>query len=1012
MGLTDQVGQRVLFTNCNDLPKVMNERTGFYCVRGNDLDRLEPKDFEVIRAWLKGTHITRRKKSVLPHQTEALDDILASLVNSGRATAVMPCGSGKTLVGLWASENMECQNIIVLVPSLALIRQTLHEWVNESQWKNAIYICVCSDPTVVKGSDSMVVRQSDLDFTVSTDSEMVKGFLLHKFDGVKIVFSTYQSAHVVAQGMRKDNPFDFGLFDEAHKTAGREGTKFSFALKDENLPIRKRLFMTATPRHYDIRKKDKEGDSKLVYSMDVPETYGHVAHKMSFAEAVRQEIICEYKIVISVITSEMVTDELLRRGEVIVDGDPVKARQVANQIAIQKAVEKYSVRKIFTFHRTVASAKSFTHSGAEGISSHLPNFAIYHVNGAMPTVKREERMMAFREVDRAVMSNARCLTEGVDVPAVDMVAFLAPKRSRIDIVQATGRAMRKEGGKTAGYILLPLFLEQATGESVEEAIERTEFDEVFYVLQAMQEQDSVLADIIHQMREERGRTGGYDDSRFREKIAFLGPELTLDILTKSIVTKCIEKLGNTWDEHYGELRAFWEKYGHSNVPSLWEKNITLSRWVVNQRVLRNKGLLSRDRIKKLETLSFIWDMRAASWEEMFFALVEFKKQHGHCNVPQKYDEKPKLGLWANTQRTVKKNGKLSEDRVRRLDELGFIWAPKKAFWEEMFAALQDFTEVHGHCNVGRGYRENPKLPVWVNNQRRAKRNGELSDDQISRLSEIGFVWELIDTMWEEKFLELLEFKAIHGHCRVPNRYAENPELANWVGVQRAFRSKGTLSEERFKRLDEIGFIWDVFEDLWEEMFSELVKFKEVHGHCDVPDRWPENQKLAKWVKHRRSFYKTGRLNPEQIKALDGIGFVWNKRDAAWEEMFSELMKFREIHGHFSVPRGWPENPRLATWVERQRAARRQNEMIEKRIYRLDEIGFVWDTFEDSWEEMFSELVKFKEVHGHTNVPAICSENPKLGRWVNTQRTVRKKGKLSHDRVRRLDEIGFQFEIKR
>lgn len=124
----------------------------------------------------------------------------------------------------------------------------------------------------------------------------------------------------------------------------------------------------------------------------------------------------------------------------------------------------------------------------------------------MPASEREHILTEFRDASRAVISNAKCLTEGVDVPAVDMVAFLAPRCSRVDIVQATGRAMRKAPGKTTGYVLVPLFVEQAKGETIEEALARTDFDEIWSVLQAMQEQDDLLAEIIRQMREEQGRT--------------------------------------------------------------------------------------------------------------------------------------------------------------------------------------------------------------------------------------------------------------------------------------------------------------------------------------------------------------------------------------------------------------------------------------------------------------------------------------------------------------------------
>jgi predicted helicase len=307
MGLSDKAGQRILFTNSNDLPPVINKRSGFFCIRGADLDRLEQRDFEAIGRWLESGEIAVTRKTPKPHQEEALAALLNGLKEHDRATTVMACGSGKTLVELWLAERAGYQTILVLVPSLALVRQTLHEWLREASWPDFTYLCVCSDPTVAKGTDDLIVRQSDLDFPVTTESAAVRMFLKQPFDGVRVVFSTYQSAEVVAKGAKGLAPFDLGIFDEAHKTAGREGARFGFALSDKKLPIGKRLFLTATPRHYDVRNKDKEGDAKLVYSMDVPEVYGPVAYTLTFAEAARRGIICGYKVLISVVTSDMGT---------------------------------------------------------------------------------------------------------------------------------------------------------------------------------------------------------------------------------------------------------------------------------------------------------------------------------------------------------------------------------------------------------------------------------------------------------------------------------------------------------------------------------------------------------------------------------------------------------------------------------------------------------------------------------------------------------------------------------
>jgi superfamily II DNA or RNA helicase len=987
----------------------MNERKGFYCIRGSDLDRLAPADFQTILRWLKGSFVPVQKKAPLLHQQEALDTILPAFKEHDRVTALMACGTGKTLVALWVAEGMNCRKILVLVPSLALLRQTLHEWLKETHWQGLSYLCVCSDSTVAKEVDDVIVRQSDLDFPVTTDSAIVRNFLARESEGVKVVFSTYQSSRVVAEGMAENEMFELGIFDEAHKTAGKVGVNFSFALTNDNFRIKKRLFLTATPRHYDINHKDKEGEAKLVYSMDVPEIYGSVVYQLSFAEAARRQIICDYKVIISVVTSEMVNNELLRRGEVIVEGDIIKARHVANQIALKSAVEKHDIRKIFTFHRSVASAKAFVSEGGEGIRSHLVEFEAFHVNGEMSTAKREKLISAFRLATQAVMSNARCLTEGVDVPAVDMVAFLTPKRSRVDIVQATGRAMRKSPGKTTGYVLVPLFVEQAAGESIEDAVQRAEFDEVWAVLQAMQEQDELLADIIRKMREDRGRSGGFDDSRFRERVEVLSPDLSLQTLIQVINTLCLDKLGVTWDERFGELVAYKKRFGHCNVPQRWTENLQLATWISNVRRSRKQGKLSEDRIQRLNQIGFVWDSLEASWEEKFAELEIFKSTHGHCNVSDRWSENLQLATWVSDQRKHRKKGKLSENRIQRLSEIGFVWDTLDALWEKRFSELEVFRAAHGHCNVPQRWSENPQLAVWVSNQRIKK--DKLSEKRIQRLNQIGFVWNSLDAAWEEKFSELKVFQETHGHCNVPSVWRENPQLGMWVGTQRRSRKQGILSENYIQRLSELGFVWDSLEASWEQRFVELEAFKAIYGHCNVPKCWTENPQLGKWVSHQREYRRQDTLCEERLQRLSELGFVWDTLETTWEEKFKQLKAFKETYGHCNVPQGWSENPQLAKWVHYQRQSRKEGRLNETRIQCLNQIGFVWEPFGASWEERFAELEEFKLAYGHCKVPAKWLENPQLGTWVRKQRKCRKRGELSEERFHRLSKIGFEWNLK-
>ncbi len=834
MGLADspQIGSRVLITNCDELPPVLNERQGFFCIRGSDLERLELDDFRAIDAWLADSAFITSKKQPQPHQIEALDALLPALETSDRVSAIMACGTGKTLVALWVAERREANRILVLLPSLALLRQVVHEWLHESSLPSLAYLCVCSDPTVTDGLDSLATAQSDLDFQVSTDTASVRGFLDASFSGTKVIFSTYQSARVVGAALKPDEAFDLAVFDEAHKTAGREGRNFAFALEDGNLPIRKRLFLTATPRHYNPHQQNREGEAKLVFSMDRPDVYGPQAFCLTFAEAARRGIICGYKVIISVITSEIVTKELLRRGEVLVEGDAVHARQVANQIAFRDAIEKYGTKKIFTFHKTVASAMSFVADGTEGIRTHLPEFQTYHVNGTMPTARREREMRDFRAATRAVMSNARCLTEGVDVPAVDMVAFLSPRRSRVDIVQATGRAMRRSPGKTTGYVLVPLFVEQAADESVEAAVSRTDFDEVWDVLHSLQEQDDVLAELIQNLGEQKGSGQGFNDTGFAERVDFAGVQIGLEDLRNAVTTRCFESLISSWDKYFGKLVAFKARFGHCNVKTGWKEDSSLASWVVAQRTRRTKGALTPEQITRLDRLGFVWNWQEQSadenWMRYYERLKLFKERFGHCNVESGWEEDTKLPRWISAQRVRQKKGELTNEQICLMDDLGFIWdyRDQKAneTWMKWYRELESYANEHGNPHVPKSH-ANTKLAswVWIQRLRRDKPYGtytKLTEDQVALLDRLGFRWNPRDEKWAERLDALKQFRAQHGHCEVGLVAEGHDELLIWIRQQRDANARGRLDGERQAQLNALGFSWfGSMKDLkWDEMY--------------------------------------------------------------------------------------------------------------------------------------------------------------------------------------------------
>ena len=299
-----------------------------------------------------------------------------------------------------------------------------------------------------------------------------------------------------------------------------------------------------------------------------------------------------------------------------------------------------------------------------------------HVHGKQRSSERKALIDTFRQAEKGVLTNARCLTEGVDVPVVDMVAFLDPKQSRIDIAQATWRAMRKPQGastKTLGYVVVPLFAADCKQKSLDEAIESEGFDQVADVLNALQEQDEDLIDIIRELRERKGAGDPFDLRRLCEKVQVVGPAVDLDRLTASIGIAIADRIGSGWDEWYGRLKDYKQREGHCLVPQHYSDPISgyrLGQWVAVQR--RTKDTLSPERRARLDALGFVWDPFAAQWEEGFRFLQLFCQREGHCRVPISHREQGyRLGQWVGMQRTGKDG--MSPEHRQRLDALGFVW---------------------------------------------------------------------------------------------------------------------------------------------------------------------------------------------------------------------------------------------------------------------------------------------------------------------------------------------------
>nr|HIL77063.1 helicase [Rhodospirillales bacterium] len=306
-----------------------------------------------------------------------------------------------------------------------------------------------------------------------------------------------------------------------------------------------------------------------------------------------------------------------------------------------------------------------------------------YVSGAMSAKKRLQKLNQLKELtqgDIGLLSNARCLSEGVDVPSLDGVSFIDPKGSQVDIVQAVGRAIRLSDDKSIGTIILPVFIQD--GDDAEESIERSNFKPVWSVLNALKSHDEVLAFELNQLRTQMGRKGSAYSGQVSKVVIDL--PITIDkSFAGSINTHLIEQTTSSWSFMFGQLEAYIDEHGEARPKSGFKTpdGYRLGSWISKQRV--RKDTMSTERRERLEALpGWVWNAVEAAWEEGFAALKAYTEEHGEARPKHNFKTPDgyALGVWISTQRAVKDRmtARMTAERRKRLEALpGWVWNARK-----------------------------------------------------------------------------------------------------------------------------------------------------------------------------------------------------------------------------------------------------------------------------------------------------------------------------------------------
>ena len=534
------------------------------------------------------------QKELRPHQTEALSDVMRGFEDHDRGKLVMACGTGKTFTSLKIAEEMlpNGGNVLFLVPSIALLSQTLREWTAEAGQELKSF-AVCSDVSVGKNKDDQEdIHSFDLAYPATTNVErLVENHSIHtkSFSGLVVTFSTYQSIEVVAEAQSRGLPeFDLIICDEAHRTtgvtlSGDDESAFVRVHDQDFIKGKKRLYMTATPRVYAEKTKAKasEYDAELA-SMDDETLYGPEFHRLMFGAAVAQGLLSDYRVVILTVSEEHVADLMAtgRGGSMDLPLDEItriigcyNGLSKRSSEAEEFGTDSQPMKRAVAFSATIKASEKFAHSAGEVVNrlllteSDMDSLRVEtaHVDGKDNVLIRNKRLEWLKAEPRPgtvrVLSNARCLSEGVDVPALDAVLFLSPRNSVVDVVQSVGRVMRRAPGKAYGYVIVPVTV--ADYEDPKTALDDNKrFKTVWQVLQALRSHDERFAAMVNQIDLDKkkpetvifGPGFGSDDEGVqkdpKEQLPTL-PLFDVEGWKDSVLGKIVAKVGQ---------RTYWESW--------------------------------------------------------------------------------------------------------------------------------------------------------------------------------------------------------------------------------------------------------------------------------------------------------------------------------------------------------------------------------------------------------------------------------------------------------------------
>ncbi|MGW0702273.1 Helicase associated domain protein [Streptomyces sp. NPDC002867] len=747
-----------------------------------------------------------------PHQKDAVTAAVKTLRTHARASVIAACGTGKTLIAARTAFRLAARGrVLVLVPTLDLLSQTVRSWHAAGRKGRAVAVC---------SARQAVEHPSAGDIPMTTDPAELAALTPADTGEPVTVYATYASLPTLlaAHHTHRLPAWDLAVVDEAHRTAGRLGKAWAAIHHDDQIPATRRLYLTATPRVWD---PDSDRGDDPVASMDDENLFGPVAYRLTLSDAIDLGLLADYQILVPVVDSTDLRDWLATDPGAGVDG----LRLAGRQVAVLRAIHDHRLRRVLTFHHRVADARAFSTTlpdTAAALPADLQPEGLWSnwVSGTHPPRVRRRILLDFaahtHPEQPAVLANARVLGEGIDVPSIDAVVFADPKNSPVDTVQAVGRALRQPpGAGKKATLIVPVYL--TPEEDPDDLLGADAYTPLWRTVQALRAHDERLTARLADPRtnrptlttDEPGTWLRFDRPTQQEEVALA---LTLRVLAP----KSAE-----WRRGLTAARRYHRTHHHLDVPQAFEDpaGYPLGRWLTWQRHLHTTGALDAARTHALERLDIIWDPHQHAFDRGLAHATAYAHQHGHLAAPvDHWHDGFALGRWLATQR--KRADQLTPARMKALQDLDPNWNPPWPLtWQRAFHTARSHREAgHSLTDVPRSYvtDDGQRLGEWLRTQRLHPER--LHPQQQQLLAGLGAIQTAeprhdakpVTRNWVRGMAAARAFQTREGHLDVPQRHieilhGEPVRLGQWISNAR--RRKDRLSPDRIRVLDTLGMRW-------------------------------------------------------------------------------------------------------------------------------------------------------------------------------------------------------------